>query len=96
MTRLCKHAAVGVQLWRLLTDAGIVDIQSRGEVAMDGSPDTSMFEWLTETARSIVSDGLEFDGLTERLRAEMMELGGSAISPILYAVSGRKPAASQS
>ena len=96
MTRLCKHAAVGVQLWRLLTDAGIVDIQSRGEVAVDGSPDTLMFEWLAETARSIVTDGLELDGLPERLRAEMMETGGSAISPILYAVSGRKPGASQS
>jgi ubiquinone/menaquinone biosynthesis C-methylase UbiE len=96
MSRLCKHAAVGVQLWRLLTDAGIVDIESRGEAAMDGSPDTLMFEWIAETARSIVTDGLQLDGLAERLRAEMIEMGGSAISPIFYAVSGRKPGAPQS
>jgi len=91
LTRLCKHAGVGVQLWRLLTDAGIVDIQGRGEVAVDGSPDSLMFEWIAETARSIVTDGLELDGLIERLRAETIESGELAISPIFYAVSGRKP-----
>jgi ubiquinone/menaquinone biosynthesis C-methylase UbiE len=96
LTRLCKHVAVGDQLWRLLTDAGIVDIQSRGEMAVDGSPDSLMVEWAAETARSVVSEGLELDGLTERLRAEMIELGGSAISPVFYAVSGRKPGAPQS
>ena len=93
MERLCKHAAVGLRLWRLLMDAGIVDIQSRGELAVDGSPDSLMFEWLAETARSIGAEGLEFDGLADRLRAEMVELGGSAVTPVLYAVSGRKPGA---
>jgi SAM-dependent methyltransferase len=97
MERLCKNAAVGLRLWRLLTDAGIVDIRSRGELAVDGSPDSLMFEWLAETARSIGAEGLEFDGLAERLRAEMVELGGSAVTPVLYAVSGRRSrAASQS
>jgi hypothetical protein len=65
-------------------------------VAVEGSPDTLMCEWFAETARSIVPDGLELEGLAERLRAEMREIGGSAVSPILYGVSGRKPAAPQS
>jgi ubiquinone/menaquinone biosynthesis C-methylase UbiE len=91
LTRLCKHAGVGVQLWRLLTDAGIVDIEGRGELAVDGSPDSLMFEWVAETARSVVTDGLELDGLTERLRAETAGLGESVVSPIFYAVSGRRP-----
>jgi ubiquinone/menaquinone biosynthesis C-methylase UbiE len=90
MMRVCRHAAVGVHLWRLLRDAGMVEIQSRGELAVDGSPDSPMCEWLAETARSIGAEGVEFDGLAERLRAEMAELGGSAVTPILYAVSGRK------
>ncbi|HVV45422.1 MAG TPA: class I SAM-dependent methyltransferase [Bryobacteraceae bacterium] len=38
MTRLCKHRAVGLQLWRLLSEAGIVDIQSRGELAWRDRP----------------------------------------------------------
>ncbi|HVV45423.1 MAG TPA: hypothetical protein VHC72_09460 [Bryobacteraceae bacterium] len=52
-----------------------------------------MFEWLAETARSIGAEGLVFDGLAERLRAEMVELGGWAATPVLFAVSGRRPGA---
>lgn len=60
---------------------------------MEGSPDSLMFEWLAETARSIGAEGLVFDGLAERLRAEMVELGGWAATPVLFAVSGRRPGA---
>jgi ubiquinone/menaquinone biosynthesis C-methylase UbiE len=97
LARVRPHAAVGTHLHRIFSDAGITHIQSRGECAVDGAPDSLMFDWIAETVRSLAAGmgEIELEGLAERLRAELAQVGGSAVAPMLFAVSGRKPGTEQ-
>lgn len=90
---------MGSQLFWLMQEAGLPSPECRAECIMDGGQNSPVYEWLTETVRSLLprmekmglATGQVSDTLPQRLREEAMETRGIAImSPIIGAFA-RKP-----
>ncbi len=87
---------IGSQLFYLMQEAGLPSPECRMECIMDGGPHSPVFEWLTETVRSLLpqmealgmaeASAVISDSLAQRLREESLEKRGVAImSPIVGA-----------
>jgi 2-polyprenyl-3-methyl-5-hydroxy-6-metoxy-1,4-benzoquinol methylase len=100
LAKMTPHANVGSQLHQILLEAGASDPQSRGECATDGDPGSLLYDWISETVRSLlpgmIAMGLmaegevDVDQLAGQLRDEAARIGGSAVAPMLMGVSARK------
>lgn len=99
--RAVSRPNIGSQLFWLMQEAGLPSPECRMECVMDGGPHSPVYEWLTETLRSLLPQ-MEALGMTtgstgvsetlpERLREEALQTRGVAImSPIIGAFA-RKP-----
>ena len=95
------HADIGLRLFPLFQEAGLVKIQSRGEFLVDGGANSPFYEWAAETVRSLLPqleatglatrDELEVDTLAERFKEESLRVGGVLTSTALIGTSGSKP-----
>ncbi len=100
LTRATPHANVGTHLHKYLVEAGTSMPECRGECAMDGDPESAMYDWIAETIRSLlpgmeamglVTKGeIDSDGLADLLRAEAASIGGIPVAPMLIAAFARR------
>ena len=98
--RAVPRPNIGSQLFWLMQEAGLPSPECRMECVMDGGPHSPVYEWLTETLRSLLPQmealgmtpgGVVSETLAQRLREEAMEKRGMVIiSPMIGAFS-RKP-----
>jgi ubiquinone/menaquinone biosynthesis C-methylase UbiE len=101
--RAVARPNIGSQLFWLMQEAGLPSPECRAECIMDGGPNSPVYEWLTETVRSLLpkmealgmTAGVVSDTLPERLREEAMEKRGAAILPPIIGAFARKPFAKQ-
>ncbi|HLJ47965.1 MAG TPA: class I SAM-dependent methyltransferase [Bryobacteraceae bacterium] len=101
MMRITSQSDLGIRLYQLLQDAGLVSPEARGECVIEGGPDAVLYEWVAETVRSLLphleraglatAAELDVETLAERLRAESVKLGGCLSSPLMIGVHARKP-----
>ncbi len=86
---------VGSQLFWLMQEAGLPSPECRMECIMDGGPHSPVYEWLTETVRSLLPQmealgmtpsSVVSESLAQRLREEALERRGvTIIAPIIGA-----------
>ncbi len=90
---------VGSQLFWLMQEAGLPSPECRMECVMDGGPHSPVYEWLTETIRSLLPQmealgmtpsSVVSESLAQRLREEALEKRGVAIMPPLVGAFARK------
>src|SRR5215469_360645 len=99
--RAVPRPNIGSQLFWLMQEAGLPTPECRLACVMDGGPYSPVYEWLAETARSLLprmealgmttAAALDCDTLSERLRQEAMEKRGVVISSPLIGAFARKP-----
>jgi hypothetical protein len=102
--RAVPRPNIGAQLFQLMREAGFQAPVCRAECVMDGGPHSPMYEWFAETIRSLLprmeaigittASEVAVDTLADRLRAEALETGGAAFSPLLIGAFARRPHAS--
>jgi ubiquinone/menaquinone biosynthesis C-methylase UbiE len=99
--RAVSRPNIGSQLFWLMQEAGLPSPECRMECVMDGGPHSPVYEWLTETLRSLLpqmealgmttmTTGVS-DTLPQRLRDEAMEQRGAVIIPPMIGAFARKP-----
>jgi ubiquinone/menaquinone biosynthesis C-methylase UbiE len=99
--RAVPRPNMGSQLFWLMQEAGLPSPECRMECVMDGGPNSPVYEWLTETLRSLLpqmdalgmttgSTGVS-ETLPERLREEAMEKRGVVIIAPMIGAFARKP-----
>ena len=92
---------MGTKLFRTFLDAGLPAPELRMEAPVGGGPDWPGYEYLAETARSLLP-GLErmagvdpkkvdVDTLAERLRSEVVERNGIHMLPLMIGAWARVP-----
>ncbi len=96
-----RMADIGPRLWQIFRDAGLVNVESRGEYVLDGGPECPFYEWIAETVRTLAAKleatgiateaELDVDTLADRLRYEAIAIGGSIAGPVMVGTSGRRP-----
>ncbi len=105
ITDLWRRAAprpnIGAQLFWLMQEAGLPPPECHLACVMDGGPYSPVYEWMAETARSLLprmealgmttAAKLDCDTLRERLRQEALEKRGVVISSPLIGAFARKP-----
>jgi ubiquinone/menaquinone biosynthesis C-methylase UbiE len=95
------HGNIGTQLFQLLIDAGFSPPECRVEYPMDGGADSPIYDWMTESFRSILpraaalglvrSDEVEgIDSLARRLREETVSHRGCVPGPTMVGCFARK------
>lgn len=94
------HADIGVRLFQMFQDAGLVNVQSKGEFFLDGGRGCPFYEWIAETVRSLLpqlealgiakAEDLDVDTLADRLKEEALAVGGCVASPVMVGTFGRK------
>ena len=94
-------ADIGGRLFGLMRQAGLEHPQCRVEAAVDGGPDTIVYEWIAESLRSVVekvvalgvasAEEVDIDTLESRLRDECVAAGGGVAHPLMYSAFARKP-----
>jgi len=99
--RAVPRPNIGTQLFWLMQEAGLPPPECRAESIMDGGPYSPMYEWLAETARSLLprmealgmttAAALDCDTLCQRLRQEALEKRGVLLSSPLIGAFARKP-----
>lgn len=98
--RATQRPNIGSQLFWLMQEAGLPSPECRADCIMDGGPNSTVYEWLTETVRTLLPRmetlGMDIgridpDTLAERLRAEAIEIRGVAIMPPMIGAFARKP-----
>jgi len=98
--RAVPRPNIGTQLFWLMQEAGLPPPECRVEAVMDGGPNSPVYEWLTETVRSLLPEmealgmtagGVVSDSLAQRLRDEAVEKRGVAIMSPMVGVFSRKP-----
>jgi ubiquinone/menaquinone biosynthesis C-methylase UbiE len=99
--RAVPRPNIGAQLFQLMQAAGLQPPECRAECIMDGGPHSPMYEWFAETIRSLLpgmeamgittAAEVDIDTLADRLRAEALETGGAAFSPLHIGAFARKP-----
>jgi ubiquinone/menaquinone biosynthesis C-methylase UbiE len=98
--RRVTHADIGVRLFQMFHDAGLTNVQSRAEFMLDGGADCPYYEWIAETARSLMpkleatglatAEELDVDTLSERLKEEAVRVGGYVASPVVVGTFGKR------
>ena len=103
--RAVARPNIGAQLFYLMQEAGLPSPECRAECIMDGGHNSPVYEWLTETIRSLLpgmealgmmTGGVVSDTLPQRLRDEAMEKRGVAIMSPMIGAYARKPFAKSS
>jgi len=99
--RAVPRPNIGTQLFWLMQEAGLPPPECRMEGVMDGGPHSPVYEWLAESARSLLprmealglttAATLDCDTLADRLRQEALERRGVFISAPLIGAFARKP-----
>lgn len=97
------QADIGLRLLSMFREAGLVQVQSRGEFLLDGGADSPFYEWAADTVRSLLPkleafglvtrEELDIDTLRDRFQQEAVSIGGTLASPVLIGTFGVKPAA---
>ncbi|HEY3928837.1 MAG TPA: class I SAM-dependent methyltransferase [Candidatus Koribacter sp.] len=98
--RAVPRPNIGAQLFYLMQEAGLPSPECRASSVMDGGPNSPVYEWVTETIRSLLP-GMEAlgmmtgavvsDSLPQRLREEALQTRGAAIMPPMIGAFARKP-----
>lgn len=99
--RAVPRPNIGSQLFWLMQEAGLPSPECRAECVMDGGPNSPLYEWLTETVRSLlpqmeilgITTGMVSDSLAQRLREEAIERRGVAMLPPMIGAFARKQVA---
>ena len=98
--RAVARPNIGAQLFYLMQEAGLPSPECRAECIMDGGANSPVYEWLTETVRSLLpgmealgmmTGGVVNDKLPERLREEALQKRGVAIMSPMIGAYARKP-----
>lgn len=99
--RSVSRPGIGSQLFWLLQEAGLPSPECRMECVMDGGEHSTVYEWLTETVRSLLpqmealgmtsASSVVTDGLADRLRQEAIETRGVVIISPMVGAFARKP-----
>lgn len=98
--RAVSRPNMGSQLFYLMQEAGLPSPECRAECIMDGGPNSTVYEWLTETVRSLLprmealgmtSASMVNESLPQRLREEALEKGGVAMMSPMVGAFARKP-----
>jgi ubiquinone/menaquinone biosynthesis C-methylase UbiE len=102
--RAMPRPNIGTQLFWLMQEAGLPPPECRLESVMDGGPHSPVYEWLAESARSLLprmealglttAAALDCDTLADRMRQEALERRGVFISAPLIGAFARKPSSS--
>ncbi len=92
---------MGLKLHSAFVQAGLPAPQLRNDTAMDGGPQSPLYDWLASTCRSILPGLAAFgvaspetvgiETLEDRLRAEVVTGGGVLLSPPLIGAWTRLP-----
>lgn len=100
-TRATPHADIGIRLFHLMREAGLPAPEARAECPVDGGPDSPFYEWIGETARSILprvealgiatAAEVDIDTLADRLREEALAARGGMVGPMMVGAFARKP-----
>ena len=100
-SRGLRRPRMGPELPYLMVEAGLPGAECRAECSMDGGPHGQMPAWMAETTRSVLprmealgittAAEVDIDTLEERLREEVLRVGGFTVSPMMYGAFGRKP-----
>jgi len=99
--RAMPRPNIGTQLFWLMQEAGLPPPECRLACVMDGGEYSPIYEWLAETARSLLprmealgittAAALDCDTLCERMRQEALQKRGVVISSPLIGAFSRKP-----
>ena len=91
----------GLHLTRFFLDAGLPWPTIRAEVPVGGEPGSSIYQWLTETMRSLLprmkqfglasAAELQLDTLVARMEAEARASQSQIVGPLQFAGWSRKP-----
>jgi SAM-dependent methyltransferase len=94
-----RRPRTGPELPHLLVEAGLPSVECRAECTMDGGPHGQMPAWMAETVRSLLPRMVDLgittagevgiDTLEDRLREEVLRVGGFTVSPMMYGAFGR-------
>jgi hypothetical protein len=95
-----SQANMGMRLFHLMTEAGLQQPNCWAECLIDGGPDSTFYEWFTETVRSVVPKlealglateaELEPDTLAERMRQEALSQHGCIATPPIVSAFAHK------
>ena len=90
---------MGTKLFRIFVEAGLPAPELRMEAPIGGGPDWPGFEYLAETARSLLPglqrmagvdpEKVDIDTLAERLRSEVVERNGVHMLPLMVGAWAR-------
>lgn len=99
--RAVPRPNIGAQLFWLMQQAGLPPPECRLESVMDGGPYSPVYEWMAETARSLMprmealgmttAAALDCDTLCDRLRQEALEKRAVVITPPLIGAFAHRP-----
>jgi ubiquinone/menaquinone biosynthesis C-methylase UbiE len=98
--RALGSADIGGRLFHLFCAAGFGHPQCRGEFSIEGAPDSSFYEWVAESLRSILprAEGLglvkaaevDIDTFADRLRQETVSRRSGLPAPVIVECFARK------
>ena len=85
-----------------MVNAGFVALDARVEYGVDGGPDSTYYEWLAESLRTILpravslglatAEDIDIDTFERRFREEVVSQHGAVVGPVMFGIIGRKPA----
>jgi 2-polyprenyl-3-methyl-5-hydroxy-6-metoxy-1,4-benzoquinol methylase len=98
--RALPRAGIGMQLPKLMQDAGLPPPVCRAEFSTDGGPHSPLYKWVAETVRSLLphmeelrlttAEAVDIDSLEDRLRQEALETRGFAAVGLMIGAFARK------
>jgi 2-polyprenyl-3-methyl-5-hydroxy-6-metoxy-1,4-benzoquinol methylase len=99
--RVLPRAGIGMQLPKLMQDAGLPPPECRAEFSIDGGPHSPLYKWVAETVRSLLprmeelglttAAAVDIDTLEDRLRQEALETRGFATVGLMIGAFARRP-----
>src|SRR5262249_34668956 len=99
--RAVARANIGMQLPRLMQEAGLPPPECRAESLIGGGPHSPLYEGLAETVRSLLprmealgittAAAIDIDTLEARLRQEALDTRGFAVISVMIGAFARKP-----
>jgi hypothetical protein len=99
--RSVRRANIGMQLPKLMQEAGLPPPDCRAEFSIDGGPHSRVYQWVAESVRSLLprmeelgittEAALEIETLEERLRREAIKTGGFAVIGPMIGAFARRP-----